>query len=289
MRLLWFGALLLLGLLGVVSMAAGAMLWYVIETRWQARRKTTPFEATTRVRMDERGLLIEGLGEMGWQDVLELEGIPDSTSALIVHTSHFKGVMLKAEHDDVLPVLKHHMAAQAQRNRMKLAEQGPEAGFAFKAMVFSWRGFLGWIWLGHLLAAALAAVILLDGRQGLLVDGLVALVLGGMVTGLIRAIPLFQLGTLGGKRVRAFVLKGCELSPTGQTTPVDLHGARITRRSRSGIGYQLDFFSIRPRQGRSWDLLADSQDMVRLMSVFRKLPVDLVDEQEALWTHDMAP
>lgn len=289
MRLVWLIYMILLVSLSVVSMAAGGMLWYVIETRWQAWRKTTPFEATTRVRMDDHGLLIEGLGEMGWQNVLELEGIPDSSAALIVYTSRFKGVLLKAAHDDVLPVLQHHMAAHAQRNRMKLLEQGPEAGYAFKAMVFNWRGFLSWIWLGYLMAGAVAVEILQDARKDPFTNGLVALVLSVMVAGLIRAVPLFQLGTLGGKRMRAFVLKGCELTPAGHASPVDLHGARITRRNRAGLGYQIDFFSIRPSRGRGWDLMADSQVMATLMYMFRKLPVEFVDERQVLWERDMAP
>lgn len=289
MGLVHFACVILWGLLGVASMFFGFFVWYVIETRWQAWRKTTPFDAKTRVRIDSLGLHIDGMGSVTWREVLDLEGIPDSSSAIIVHTTGLKSVMLREELDVILPVLQHHMAAHAELSSALPVEHTADAELGFKALVFSWNRFNLWMWSGHAMAGVVAVTILYDGRKGVVVDFLVALLLYAMVAGLIRAIPIFQLDTMGSRRVRSFALRGCELTVLGETDVVDLKGARITRRNRSGLGYQMDFFSIRPRRGRKLDLMADKQVMARLMATWRRLPVEFIDERQVLWEHDVAP
>lgn len=84
----WCALVSTLGMLGglvlaIVGMFAGMLYWFVHEQRWLAWRGKLPFSAVARVEIDERGLAVEGLRQLGWGEVLNWEGVPDSDSALI--------------------------------------------------------------------------------------------------------------------------------------------------------------------------------------------------------------
>jgi hypothetical protein len=274
----------------VVAMFAGLVWWFWLETKWYERRQGAPFSATTRVVVDERGLQISDLGRVDWQDVLSLACIPDSDSGVIVRTNHaaIKSVLLRADHDEILPVLHHHMAAWSERCT-QAHRQGPKGSYVFKAMVFNWRRFMGWIVAGYAAGAAVAVWMMIESNHGIFETLVAAVFMALLAIWLVWLRPLSQLGTFAARRVQSYELDGLQLRPLDGSDAIDLTGARVLRRSRAGIGYQLDFYSIRPHRGRSLDLISDDQVMSTLMACWRDRAVNFADERQVLWQQDLAP
>lgn len=73
-----------------------------------------------RVEIDERGLAVEGLGQLGWGEVLNWEGVTDSDLALIVHTQRHGGLLLRAAVDDMIPFLAYFLPHSGPSRRCRI-------------------------------------------------------------------------------------------------------------------------------------------------------------------------
>lgn len=262
----FFGTLGILGCaaLSMAGMLAGAVLWFALEERWRKWRGKTLFSGNARVRIDGEGLLVEGLGLNAWREVLGWEGVPDSDSHLIVHTQRFGGLLLSAPTRPLLEALSHHQAvARARVMHDATGSDGPPH-FEFAAQVFHWPRFQAWIWLGYLLAGALA-VGLLAADRGVFKTFVGCVVACPVVALLIWAIPLARISTFGARGMRSFALNGTSLEMGGGAWRADLSKSRVILQSRSGLLYDLTFVTVAPRGGRRLDLLIDEPECATLI------------------------
>lgn len=255
--------------LAMVGMVAGMIFWFVLEQRYLRWRGVTLFSATTPVRADARGLTVEGLGVCAWGDVLSHEGIPDSGSALIVHTRPYGRLLVEAELEALLPVLDHHLEA-ARESGLRAARA--DAALRFRALVFHWPRFLLWIAAGYLLGGAAVLGLLYNAQNAGFFKTLVGLaLLPAMSAWLIWTIPFWQLSLFSPGRTRAFELRGAALQSSDGAWRIDLREARVRYRVASGIGYRLEFFSIRPARGKRLDLVLEAPERTALLGALNAL------------------
>jgi len=255
----WRALLSTVGMLGgvvlaIVGMLAGMMFWFVLEHRWLIWRGKLPFSAVAQVEIDERGLTVDGLGHLGWGEVLSWEGIPDSDSALIVHTQRYGGLLLRAATDELIPPLEYYLAVA----NGETSEAGGATVWRFTAQVFSWPRFMLWILAGYAAAFGVAAVLIVAGPDGQPFKTLLALiVLMPMCAWLVWSLVFWRLSLFGSRYVRAFELRGPVLHMGDGSWQADLRTSRVRHRTASGIGYTLSFLTVRPARGRRLDLLTD--------------------------------
>lgn len=263
----WFVlGMVVLVVLGLVATLMGIGLAMWIEGRWRILRGLAPlFNDTTQVDIDAAGLAVQGLGTVAWRDVLALEGIPDSESALIVHTRPFEKLMLQAPTEELGAVLSHYMDLQSRSGDLEQQRLAAAGSVRCRALVFDWPRFMAWIWAGYLLAATAGAVMLFAKPDAGLFKHLVMLfVLMPMVAWLVWAFPFSQLGVFAPGRVRAFELEGWQLR-SGGALEFDLREACVTLRRSKGIGFDLEFISVRPFKGRGIDILIADQEQRALL------------------------
>lgn len=277
----WMGLIAAFGVmssavLGLAAMCGGFILGALIENWWDRRRKVTRFDATTQVQVDAEGFAVEGLGTMTWAEVLAVEGIPDSESAFVVHTALFGRLLLQASVSSVAPVFRHYLVQHAEAQRVA-AWQSRGGQHNFKALVFNWPRFVAWILAGYLVGAAIAVALIFAGDRPL-VGLLVAMLLAPASAWLVWSIPFWQLTTFSASRMRAFQLQGYVLSSADGRWRIDLRAARVRYRNSRGVGYELNFISIRPEQGRRLDLVPDDQDLDSL--VFRLKELGVISESK---------
>lgn len=245
------------------------MLW-VIETYMRRLRGLPPlFRASCQVEIGPNGLSIDGLGHLSWAEVLAPELIPDSDSYLVVHTRSHHRLLMSAPVDELLPVIRHYISRHQEAQRQNTATTPV---FEFRAVVFRWTSFRAWIWLGYLLAGAVAWVLLWHAPEkglGKLIVGLCILV--PMVAGLVWAIPLAQLSLFAASRTQYFRLEGTQLVTGLEHRTIDMSTARVTEQLASGIGFNFCFVSIRPAQGSRLDLRLSLEDQRQLMNLVQVL------------------
>jgi hypothetical protein len=250
-------------LVACVAMLAGLVGWMVLETKWRRwRGQPDLFNETTAVAVGPLGLTIDGLGHADWADVLSTEGVPDSDSHLILHTRPFGKVMLQAPLDTLAATVAHYL------DRPGDAEP---ADTPLRAIVFSWPRFCAWIWTGYALAGAVAVGLIFVNPHAGTFKTLVALgVLMPLTAWLVWWIPFAQLGTFSAKRVRAFTLDGTELRSTDGRWAVDLRQHPAVYREARGVGYALEFLTLRPREGGRFDIvLGQAPEHHALLSTLR--------------------
>lgn len=269
--------------LSIVACFGGLLLWMWIEQAWDRWRGHQFFDASTTLRMDSQGFCVEGLGTVAWPDVLALEGVPDSDSALIVHTRPFSGLLLQHDVDALLPVLQHYMGLCEQQMRQDCANDAPQQG-QVKALPFYWPGFLVWVGAGYVAAGAVWFALVLGSNRGVVGTVLGGLVLAVMVAWLVWAIPFAQLSTFSPKRIRAFALEGTQLASTDGRWRWDLRTCRVRYRHKRGVGFNLSFVSIRPAKGRGLDLLLEPADMTWLVQ--RLQAMSLIEDAEMFVRRD---
>ena len=241
---------LLMVLLGTVALMAGFVAWMRIAPWWRRKRGLPEeFSRTTKVEIGSRGLRVNGLGQIHWRDVLATEGVPDSDSYLIVHTRLFGRLLLQAPLDALRPVFAHHMAQPPATRSETLS---------VRAIVFHWPRFRAWIWLGYALAGAVAVALLLHSPDAGLFKTLVGLCVTPFIAHFVWWIPFDQLSTFSAKRVRAFVLEGSVLRSTDGGWSVDLRQRPAVHRRACGFGYDIEFLTLRPREGGRFDLVLDT-------------------------------
>lgn len=256
--------------LAIVGMFAGMMYWFVLEQRWLAWRGKLPFSAVARVEIDERGLAVEGLGQLGWGEVLSWEGVPDSDSALIVHTQRHGGLLLHAAVDELIPPLAHFLAASSGA----AGKAGGELVWRFTAQVFSWPRFMLWIVAGYAAAFAVAALLIIAGPTGEPFKTLLVLIVEMPICAwLVWSIALARLSLFGNRHVRAFELRGHVLHMGDGSWQADLRTSRVLYRSKRGVGYALTFLTVLPAKGRRLDLLTDIPEHDALLGHLRALAV----------------
>ena len=251
--------------LTLVMCLVGLLVWAWLDARWRTWRGKPPlFSAMTQVDIDERGVAVETLGHIEWIDVLAIEGIPDSSSCLVLHTRPFEKLMLSAPVDALAEVISHYLA---KKNVPTVAAAGSQV-LQLRAVVFRWPRFIAWIWAGYAVAGALGLVLLQHASDAGFFKTLVALgVLVPLSAWLVWMIPLAQLDVLAPSRVRAFELDDAALRSTDDAVRIDLRRARIDLRSVSGLGYEFSFFSVRPDKGARLDLILADDDRRALRDV----------------------
>lgn len=261
-------ALLVLIAVWMVGLLVVAAAWIWVEERWLASVKRRPkaFSESAQVDIGENGLSVQGLGHVGWIDVLAIEGIPDSDNYLVVHTRPFAKLMLTAPVDELAPVINHYLALKSD------AESMPTGTLQSRAIVFCWRCFVAWIAAGYGLAAAAGVALVVHAPNVGFLKTVVALcVLMPMIAWLVWAIPFAQTGILSHSRVRAFELDGTRLRSIDGTWHADLLEARTSHRHASGLGYEFDFLAIRPKSGKNLDLLLEGgADQEALLEALRE-------------------
>lgn len=261
-------ALLVLIAVWMVGLLVVAAAWIWVEERWLASVKRRPkaFSASAQVDVGESGLSVQGLGHVGWIDVLAIEGIPDSDNYLVVHTRPFAKLMLTAPVDELAPVINHYLALKSDAASM------PAGILQSRAIVFCWRCFVAWIAAGYALAAAAGVALVVYAPDVGFLKTVVALcVLMPMIAWLVWAIPFAQIGILSQSRVRAFELDGTRLRSIDGAWLSDLREARASHRHASGLGYEFDFLAIRPKAGKNLDLLLEGgADQEALLEALRE-------------------
>jgi len=269
----WHAVLSTVGLLvliavWMVGLLVVAAAWIWVEERWLASVKRRPkaFSGSAQVDIGENGLSVQGLGHVGWIDVLTIEGIPDSDNYLVVHTRPFAKLMLTAPVDELAPVINHYLALKSGAGSM------PAGTLQSRAIVFCWRCFVAWIAAGYVLAAAVGVALVVYAPDVGFLKTVVALcVLMPMIAWLVWAIPFAQIGILSHSRVRAFELDGTQLRSIDGTWHADLLEARVSHRHASGLGYEFDFLAIRPKAGKNLDLLLEGgADQEALLAALRE-------------------
>lgn len=264
----WWGFVSLFGILGggvlsIIGMLAGMVAWFPLEQRWLAWRGKLPFSAVTRVVMDETGLQIEGLGCSPWDEVMSWESIPDSNSALIIHTQRYGGLLLRAPIDTLIPLVAHHL----NLSREAALQNPADAPFRFRAQVFSWPRFILWIIAGYAAGIGAAAALILAGPIYDPFKMLVGLImLPVMCAWLIWTIPFWRLSLFSDRHIRAFELKGAVLQMGDGSWVADLTTSQVQNRQTWGIGYNLTFITLRPHQGKRLDLLLDTPEHAALVT-----------------------
>lgn len=260
--------------LAIVGMLAGMVFWFLLEHRWQARRGKLPFSALAQVDIDARGLVVDGLGQVAWGEVLSWEGIPDSESALIVHTQPFGGLLLHAATDELVPLLAYYLASSSAEAVEKAKEASGEGVFHFKAQIFSWPRFLAWIIAGYVAALGVAVFLIVAGPAGHPFKMLVALsVLMPLCAWLVWSTAFSRLSLFGNRFVRAFDIRGYVLEMGDGSWRADLKNSQVHDRTTRGIGYELNFISVRPEQGARLDLLIELPEHAALLEHLRALAV----------------
>lgn len=247
----------------MVGLVAG--FWF--EGRLRAWRGKAPlFSETTQVDIHENGITVDALGLVAWIDVLAIEGIPDSSSCLVVHTRPFHKLMMSAPVDELAHVIQHYMTQETsprQHDRTALLQ--------VRAVVFSWRRFITWIWAGYALAGALGLLILQNANDAGFFKTLVALgVLMPLSAWLVWMIPFAQLGMFAPGRTRAFELESAVLRSTDGAVRIDLSGAQIESRCVSGLGYDFSFVSICSENSARLDLLLDDAERHALIDALQE-------------------
>ncbi|MDH6166757.1 hypothetical protein M2282_001904 [Variovorax boronicumulans] len=274
----WYIALGMVAMIGLfaawlVGLVFVVRAWIWVETHWLRLAKSRPklFNEKTLVDIGEEGFSVQGLGCVEWIDVLSLEGIPDSDNYLIVHTRPFKKLMLTAPVDELVPVFNHYLAQRSNAGAM------PKGILQSRAMLFCWRCFLAWVWAGYALAGAAGIAMLLHAPDVGFLKTVVALcVLLPMIAWLVWAIPFSRISTFSHSRVRAFQLDNTQLRSIDGDWQIDLRQARVSHRRAKGLGYEFDFLAIRPKAGKSLDLLleggADQEALLDALSERGLLP-----------------
>lgn len=288
----WRATLLGAGALVLIALAiCAAMLGFTLYSRFEAKSDNRPgapkrFHGATGVNLDADGFFIEALGLVAWRDVLALEGIPDSDSYFIVYTEPYGKLLLTASVDDVIPVFHHYMAAADEQPGIVAQEDGAKL-FAFKALVFSWPRFMAWIVAGYFFAALTVVGMICAGSP----DGMKVLALpivAAMVAWLVWSFPFSRIDLFGAQRVAAFVIDDADqLASIDGRWKIDLRHASIRRRRSSGIGFTIEFISIRPRTGRWLDLILDggplsalSEELMKRASLELQFDPELVSDMK---------
>ena len=254
--------------LTLVVCLVSLLVWAWLDTRWRTwRGKPALFSAMTQVDIDERGLAVQTLGHIEWIDVLAIEGIPDSSSYLVVHTRTFQKLMMSAPVDELAEVISHYLA----KKNVPTVAAARSPVLQLRAVVFRWPRFIAWIWAGYAVAGVVGLVLLQHANDAGFFKTLVALgVLLPLSAWLVWMIPLAQLDVLAPSRVRAFELEDAALRSTDDAVRIDLRRARIDLRSVSGLGYDFSFFRVRPEKGPRLDLILGDDDRRALLDVLEQ-------------------
>ncbi|WP_137939021.1 hypothetical protein [Chitinivorax sp. B] len=274
----WRAILSTIGMLGLlivslVGMVIGFILYFVLEERWRRWRGITLFNQSTQTILDEHGLHIEGLGSATWHQVLDYDFIPDSESALIIHTEPFGRLLLQADITSLVTVLEYHLKSTRDQAIANSHQQPTQHVFQFKAQVFHWPTFRVWIAAGYLAATAITVCLLYfasDAGFFKLLVGLLFLV--PCSAWLVWAIPFWRI-THGGRHIQAFELAGHSLRNTSGDWVVDLRNTSVEYQQTSGVGYGLRFITINPTNNKRFDLLIDDVTCPALIKQLRAIDV----------------
>jgi hypothetical protein len=265
----WAGALgvCLCIALALAMCLIGLVAGFWFEGRLRAWRGKAPlFNEMTQVDIDENGITVDALGSVAWIDVLAIEGIPDSSSCLVVHTRPLRKLMMSTPLDELAHVIQHYMTQERSP-----PQDGRAPLLQVRAVVFSWRRFITWIWAGYALAGALGLLMLQNANNAGFFKTLVALgVLMPLSAWLVWMIPFAQLGMLAPGRTRAFELESAVLRSTDGAVRIDLRGAQAESRCVSGLGYDFSFVSIRSKNSARLDLLLDDAERHALLDALQE-------------------
>jgi hypothetical protein len=246
----------------VLGMIAGMLLGTVLIMRWETRKGQVLFSKTTQVTIDQDGVNINDLGLLSWQDVLSYEGIPDSTSAMIIFSRQYGELLLQdIAVDELIPILNAHLESARANNFTEAMTQV----FRFKAVIFHWPKFMAWIVAGYVLSVTLGLFLVLNAPNAGAFKTIVGLMLlVPTAAWLLWIIPFSQIDLFSARYTKAFELRDALLVSSDGQWEVDLREADVSFRKASGIGYAFDFVSIRPHRGGRLDLLMDVPELQKL-------------------------
>lgn len=270
----WLISLQMLGFIGcialtIVGIFLGFILCFMFEDyRDKIRGIPKPFSKETLVTIDENGLYIKSLGLAKWSDVLSLEGVPDADHLLIVYTTPYGKLMLYHDAHTLATAPNDHI----NQNRAAIldgAQSKSSSAFEFKAVVFHWPIFYTWILSGYLFAIAIViGLFVLKPDAGFFKLAISILVLAPACAWLVWTIPLWQLSLFAGKRTKTFELSQDRLTSKDGKIDIDLHRSKVKLHHKNGIGYVLDFMTVKPQNGRRLDVLVYEEEMTVLQKNF---------------------
>jgi hypothetical protein len=266
----WLAFLYALGVFGGIAVALvgfvlGAILWFMLEDYFRkAKGLTAPFNQYSVVTIDENGLNIKDLGLTKWPNVLSLEGVPDAEYALFVHTTSFGKLLLHHDANTLAKVLNFH-SGQNRTAVISDALSSKNAAFEFKAVIFRWPTFFTWILAGYLVGLAVVIGLPMFNADKGIFKNLVGIFIGAPIFAyMIWTIPFWQLSFFAGKRTKAFDLTQDRLTSKDRIIDIDLHSAKISFHHKTGIGYVLDFMTVKPQKGKRLDILVNEEEIVIL-------------------------
>ncbi|WP_248132928.1 hypothetical protein [Pseudomonas sp. B329] len=138
----------------------------------EALTKHKTFNAhTVKLHIGPTGLMVPGLANVPWSEVLATEGIPDSSTSIVIQTaSHLKWLVQTTLPSDLenslLPVLRHYMDLCAKTSETLVARVKP-----FKRPVFYCLIILGYV-LGVIIAVL---ILILNNNRGFISQLVVAI------------------------------------------------------------------------------------------------------------------
>jgi hypothetical protein len=264
----FFGGLALV----LIGFVLGMILWFKVEDYVRkVKGLSAPFNQTTLVTIDENGLNIKGLGLSQWPNVLSIEYVPDASYVLFVHTTAFGKVMLHHDADTLAEVLNFYLS-QSSAAAISNAQSSKSSAFEFRAVIFHWPTYFTWILAGYLVGMAVVIGLpMFNADKGFFKNMVGMLVCAPIFAYMIWTIPFWKLSFFAGKRTKAFDLTQDSLSSKDRLIDIDLHSAKISFHRKTGIGYALDFMSIKPQKGKRLDLLVQEEEMAILRNKFNEL------------------
>lgn len=261
----WWGfpaMLLMVAVFLVVMIASFALGWWLWEKLFP---KQTGYYGETHWYAGPDGLHIDLVCQLPWSHVLATEPIPDDDTHMLIHSVGHGTLMLdlgSATEWEAMHQLIHHYLAASKTD-----------GMIFRAQVFHWPRFFCWILAGYILPAVMLYYALPENNKGFLGVLAIIFVVAPILAWLIWSIPTsFDLGIMGGRKMRAFRCVGHTLYCLEDQRVIDLHAVRIKHRwAWWGGGPKFDFVSVLPKAGKRLDLIPEDGDAQALYNMLKHM------------------
>jgi hypothetical protein len=205
------------------------------------------FMGNSQVKIDRQGIEIAELGKLNWQNILSIEGIPDCSYAIIVHTANMGSLLLtdtpEMISDHILPALNAHLLGNKGVGSVSGAVS------IYRVVPFAWTYFRTLIITGYLLGGLAGIAAVVGGNTAF--KSVVGLFLFPPMIAYLIWMPAFSLLSLGSeKKVSVLTIDEERLVSMDGKINIELKNASFKLRSVSGIGYSFEFATLSSTHGK---------------------------------------
>lgn len=211
------------------------------------------FSGDSQTRINSEGISIAQLGTAPWPSVLSLEGIPDSDSAIIVHTSNLGKLLLRDTRSNmlehILPALQSHLHKNIS------VDFDSETEMIFRVIPFNLTSFRIQIASGYVLGgiAGIAGAI---GGSSILKSLVAFFIFPIMIAYLIWMFPIWNLSFGCAKKVTALRIRDGRLVSVDGKMSIELKNVTAIARVASGIGYSFNYITLKLQNGAKLHFMA---------------------------------